>query len=309
MLSPKKFFTQPPGALKNDANVYPRTAGWAPPDVESPTAAITSPAAGALLSGSVAVTVSAGDNIGVAGLALLVDDVAVAAPASGPFTLDWDTRTASNNGHTLKVRVWDAAGNETVAAAVSVTVANSAPPEPAVVVLYTSDVPAGSVFGKWRHEADASAAGGAKLRHPDANAAKRAAALAMPADYFDMTFMAEANVPYHLWIRSRGDADAWSNDSVFVQFSSVAGALIGTTGAAEMNLEDCSGCRIAGWGWQDNGYGVVGADLVFTQSGLQTLRVQTREDGIAIDQMVLSPLPSRTMAPGALKNDTTIVPR
>jgi hypothetical protein len=280
-----------------------------PPDIESPTATITSPAAGAVLSGKVAVTVSASDNVGVTGLALLVDDLPVAAPASGPFTLDWDTGTASNNDHTLKVRVRDAAGNVTVTAAVIVTVTNSAPLQPAVVVLYAADVPAGSVFGKWRHEADPSAAAGTRLRHPDANAPKRTTALATPADYFDVTFMAEANVPYHLWIRSRGDANSWANDSVFVQFSNVAGALIGTTGAWSMNLEDCSNCGIAGWGWQDNGYGVVGADLVFTQSGAQIVRIQTKEDGIAIDQIVLSPLPSRTVAPGTLKNDTTIVPK
>jgi hypothetical protein len=48
---------------------------------------------------------------------------------------------------------------------------------------------------------------------------------------------------------------------------------------------------------------------VFTQAGAQTIRIQTREDGIAIDQIVLSPLPSRTTSPGALKNDTTIVPK
>jgi phosphatidylserine/phosphatidylglycerophosphate/cardiolipin synthase-like enzyme len=311
VLSPSKFLAHPPGAAKNDANVYPRTTGEAPPppDTESPTAIITSPAVGAVLSGKVAVTVSASDNVGITGLALLVDDLPVAAPASGPFTLDWDTGTASDNDHTLTVRVRDAAGNETVTAAVIVTVSNSAPPQPAVVVLYTADVPAGSVFGKWRQEADPSAAAGSRLRHPDANAAKRTTALATPADYFDVTFTAEANVPYHLWIRSRGDANSWANDSVFVQFSNVAGALIGTTGAWSMNLEDCSNCGIAGWGWQDNGYGVVGADLVFTQSGPQIVRIQTREDGIAIDQIVLSPLPSRTAAPGTLKNDATIVAR
>jgi hypothetical protein len=48
---------------------------------------------------------------------------------------------------------------------------------------------------------------------------------------------------------------------------------------------------------------------VFTRSGPQTLRIQTREDGIAIDQIVLSPLPSRSTAPGLLKNDNTIVPK
>ena len=98
-----------------------------------------------------------------------------------------------------------------------------------------------------------------------------------------------------------GDANNWANDSVFVQFTKVTGALIGTTAATEMNLEDCSGCGISGWGWQDNGYGVVGPDFVFSERGTQTIRVQTREDGVAIDQIVLSPTASRKTSPGLVE--------
>ena len=67
-------------------------------------------------------------------------------------------------------------------------------------------------------EADATAAGGQRVRHPDAGAAKIATAAAQPANYFDMTFDAVAGVPYRLWIRGKADSNGWANDSVFAQF-------------------------------------------------------------------------------------------
>ena len=39
----------------------------------------------------------------------------------------------------------------------------------------------------------------------------------------------------------------------------------------------------------------------------QTIRVQPREDGLAIDQIVLSPATYLTSSPGATKNDTTLL--
>ena len=78
---------------------------------------------------------------------------------------------------------------------------------------------------------------------------------------------------------------------------------------AEINLEDCSGCGLSGWGWQDNGYGVdlLGADIRFATGGLHTIRVQVREDGIGIDQIVLSASRYFRLPPGTLKNDGTIL--
>ena len=60
-----------------------------------------------------------------------------------------------------------------------------------------------------------------------------------------MTFNAQANTPYRLWVRSKAQNDFWGNDSVFMQFSGsvtssqAAAYRIGTTSATEMNLEDC----------------------------------------------------------------------
>jgi len=183
------------------------------------------------------------------------------------------------------------------------------------IVLHAID--ASRTSGAWRREADSSAADGTRLRHPNAGAAKLAAPLASPVNFFEMTFQTEAGTAYRLWIRGRADSNSWANDSVFVQFSgsvSSSGSAtwrIGTTSATTVNIEDCSGCGLSGWGWQDNGWGVgvLGPLVRFASSGSQTLRVQTREDGISIDQIVLSPANYLSAAPGALRNDTTIVPR
>jgi endonuclease/exonuclease/phosphatase family metal-dependent hydrolase len=152
--------------------------------------------------------------------------------------------------------------------------------------------------GKWVVSSDSTAPyGGAALRHPDAGAAKLAAPLASPADYFEIAFNATAGVGYRLWLYGKADRNSWANDSVFVQFSgsvtSSGSAVyrVGTTSATEINLEECSGCGLSGWAWQDNGWGkgVSGPLVYFATTGVQTMRVQTREDGLSIDHVMLSP--------------------
>jgi len=109
--------------------------------------------------------------------------------------------------------------------------------------------------------------------------------------------------------------DCNTNDSVFVQFDNSVDASgaplwrIGTSSATVLILEDCSGCGVQGWGWSDNGYGTGGPVVYFAQSGPQRLRIQMREDGLAIDQVVLSAVRFIAAAPGKTKNDVVIVPR
>src|SRR5262249_56775376 len=112
-----------------------------------------------------------------------------------------------------------------------------------------------------------------------------------------------AGVPYHLWLRMRAAADSALNDSVWVQFSDaiVGGATaysINTETALAINLENCAGCGVAGWGWQDGAYWTSRSDVTFASNGPHALRVQTREDGVQIDQIVLSPTSYRTSSPG-----------
>jgi hypothetical protein len=102
-----------------------------------------------------------------------------------------------------------------------------------------------------------------------------------------------------------------------VQFSGAVNASqvpiyqYGTSSAAEYNLENCSGCGLAVWGWQDNAWGlnITPAPIYFATTGSQTLRIQQREDGLSIDQILLSPETFLQTAPGQLKNDTTIYAR
>jgi endonuclease/exonuclease/phosphatase family metal-dependent hydrolase len=152
--------------------------------------------------------------------------------------------------------------------------------------------------GKWVVTSDSTASGGGKtMRHPDAGASKLTTALANPTNYFEVTFTATAGVPYQLLMLGRADKDYWGNDSVFVQFSGSVSASgssrwrIGTTSATEVNLEDCSGCGLSGWKWQDNGWGlgVVGERVYFATTGTQRMRIQTREDGLSIDTIRLVP--------------------
>jgi hypothetical protein len=171
------------------------------------------------------------------------------------------------------------------------------------------------VAGLWRSEPDPSAAGGQRLRHPNASAPKLTAPIASPANFFELTFTADAGVGYRVWIRGRADSNSYSNDSVYLQFSdsvTVSGAAvyrIGTTSATSVVIEECSGCGLSGWGWADNAYGGTGPLIYFAAGGTHTLRIQTREDGVAVDQIVLSSGTWLSTSPGAAKNDATIVPK
>ena len=84
-------------------------------------------------------------------------------------------------------------------------------------------------------------------------------------------------------------------------------ARIGTTQGDAVVLQDGSMAPISGWGWNDRGWATLGAPYTFAQVGAQTLRIQQREDGIRIDQIVISPVKYLTIAPGAPFNDATIV--
>ncbi len=92
-------------------------------DVTPPTVAITFPASGATISGSVVVTANAADNVGVIGVQFQLDGTNLGAEATtAPWGMTWDTTTASPGSHTLTAGARDAAGNRTTSAPVNVTV-------------------------------------------------------------------------------------------------------------------------------------------------------------------------------------------
>jgi len=171
-----------------------------------------------------------------------------------------------------------------------------------------------TTVGAWTKVSDSTASSGTRISMPEKGLGKLETAKASPTDYFEMTFDAEAGTAYRLWFRGKAASNSYQADSIHVQFSNAVTASgaaafrIGTTSSTMMSIEDCNGCGVSGWGWNDNYYGSsVGSLIYFASSGEQTIRVQNREDGISIDQIVLSPSLYMNSAPGDNKNDDTIL--
>src|SRR5207245_7239869 len=100
---------------------------------------------GASDSGTVSLTASATDNVGVIGVQFKLDGANLGAEdATSPYSASWDTTAAINGSHTLTAVARDAAGNVTTSAGISVTVANDTTP-PSVSV--TAPVAGASVSG------------------------------------------------------------------------------------------------------------------------------------------------------------------
>lgn len=182
------------------------------------------------------------------------------------------------------------------------------------IVIRAAQVPAADIHGSaWVRTTVSDAAGGAALNNPDRGAAKISAPLAAPSSYVDVRFYAAAGVPYRFWMRTQAHNDAWTNDSLYVQFSGRVDASgnpidrIGTTDGTSIMLEEGSGAGVAGWGWNDENYGGVAGPIYFATSGVQTLRIQQREDGVMWDQIVISANAYRAVSPGKTKYDQTVV--
>jgi phosphatidylserine/phosphatidylglycerophosphate/cardiolipin synthase-like enzyme len=195
------------------------------------------------------------------------------------------------------------------------TIASAPPPSAGTIVLWTADIPSTRIHGDWALGPD-TGAGGKSMWNPDRGRAKIAPALGAPANYFEATFNANAGTAYHLWVRMRAQTNSLANDSVHAQFNHSVNSSgtpmmrIGTTSSAELVLQAGSGgAAPVGWGWTDNGWGSLGASIYFDVSGTQTVRIQQREDGAIIDQIVLSPDVYMTIAPGSRTGDATILPR
>ena len=130
------------------------------PDTRPPIVSLTAPVAGATVGGTVTVSATATDNIGVAGVQFKLDGNNLGAEATAaPYSVSWNTTGAVNGSHTLTAVARDAANNATTSAGVSVTVSNTAAaiafvqgnysvpqtPQATVTVAYTGAQTAGNL--------------------------------------------------------------------------------------------------------------------------------------------------------------------
>ena len=80
-------------------------------DTTAPTVAITSPADGSTVSGTVKIYVSATDNVGVTKVDLYLDGAFFNSSTSSTPVFSWNTRGAAKGSHKLQAYAYDAAGN------------------------------------------------------------------------------------------------------------------------------------------------------------------------------------------------------
>src|SRR5207248_2460752 len=95
---------------------------------------MTSPNSGTAVTGTISVSANASDNVGVVGVQFRLDGANLGAEdTAAPYSIPWNTTTASNASHTLTGVARGAAGNTTTAAAVTVTVSNDTTPPTASI--------------------------------------------------------------------------------------------------------------------------------------------------------------------------------
>jgi len=94
-------------------------------DTTPPTTSITSPANGAIVSGTVMVTATASDNVGVTQMQILIDGTEVTSNTnSTSLSFRFGTTNVANGPHTIVSKAFDAAGNVGTSPTVTVTVSN-----------------------------------------------------------------------------------------------------------------------------------------------------------------------------------------
>jgi uncharacterized protein (TIGR03118 family) len=100
-------------------------AGATAPDTVAPKVTLTN--APGSVSGTVTLTATASDNVGVSSVKFFAGTALIGMATTSPFTVQWDTTKVANGAFQLTAQAADAAGNTTTSAAVAVTVSNTAP--------------------------------------------------------------------------------------------------------------------------------------------------------------------------------------
>jgi hypothetical protein len=175
-------------------------------DTTAPTVALTSPGAGAYVSGtSVTVSASASDAVGVVGVQFKRDGVNIGAEdVTAPYAITWNTTSTTNGGHQLTAVARDAAGNTTTSSARTVNVSN------------TSSTSAATLT----QSADVTSTGSADEATAEGAAALLAAAAAAPIESSDSSdtpvegdFDGDGRPDPATYRRSTGEWRVWRSSS------------------------------------------------------------------------------------------------
>jgi hypothetical protein len=114
-------------AYDHAGNVHTSATVGVTVDHTPPATALDAPAQNALVRGTVAVSATASDSLGVERVEFYADGMLIDTDITAPYSVNWNTTTGANGGVTLTTRAYDLAGNVTVSAGRAVSVDNAAP--------------------------------------------------------------------------------------------------------------------------------------------------------------------------------------
>lgn len=112
-------------ATSSVVNVTVDNIAPAEEDTTAPTVSITTPANGANVSGNVNITAEAADNVGVSRVEFYRFGTKLGEDTSAPYSYSWDTTASAGGDVTLTAWAYDAAGNHSTSAEVTVSVNNT----------------------------------------------------------------------------------------------------------------------------------------------------------------------------------------
>ncbi|GMT96376.1 hypothetical protein KH5H1_04950 [Corallococcus caeni] len=116
-------------------------------DLTPPTVAMTSPANGAVLSGTVTLTADAADAYGISRVDFYVDTLMIGSATTAPYAVSVNTVLRGNGSHTLKAIAYDTASNSATSQVLTVTISNdSTPPTVALVSPVSGAVVSGTIL-------------------------------------------------------------------------------------------------------------------------------------------------------------------
>ena len=93
-------------------------------DTTPPTVALTAPADGATVSGTVPVSANAADNVAVGRVEFYRGSTLIGSDGSSPYSVNWDASGVASGSYALTARAFDTSGNMTTSATRNVTVSN-----------------------------------------------------------------------------------------------------------------------------------------------------------------------------------------
>jgi hypothetical protein len=255
------------------------TPGTIQSDLTPPSVAVLSPADGSFLSGTVTVSASASDNIGVVGVQFKLDGANIGTEdTASPYSISWNSTMAQNGTHTITAVARDAAGNSATSAAVSIIVSNTVSSGLSMDAVASGDQPlakntvATSTF---------STTAGNELLLAFVSADDSS-----PGN--TVTGISGAGLTWQLVLRTnvqRGTAEIWRAFSAAALANVTVTATLGQTVASSITVVSFKGANTSG----TNGSAAIGATASANASGgaptasLTTTRANSWVFGVGVD--------------------------